>query len=266
MNDLVLEILLTERQFTVAALAGNAGAGGCFLALAADHVWARNGVLLNPHYKSMGNLYGSEYWTYLLPRRVAPEAARTLMHDRLPVSAAQAAALGLVDAALRRRPRPFRAEVAARAQALAADPGFEPALQARSTPARRRRSRQATGRLPRRGTGAHEAQLLRLRPQLPRRAPRLRGQGAALAHAAVAGKAQGAKTKAPLSGACLPHQTKARGALRPADAVDPALPGPSVAPLRGGAEGVRGWFNYRGVILKLPSFATSISLFRNAAL
>jgi putative two-component system hydrogenase maturation factor HypX/HoxX len=98
MNDLVLEILLAERQFTVAAMAGNAGAGGAFLALAADRVWARNGVLLNPHYRSMGNLYGSEYWTYLLPRRVTPEAAHTLMHNRLPVSAAQAVALGLVDA------------------------------------------------------------------------------------------------------------------------------------------------------------------------
>ena len=49
---------------------GNAGAGGAFLALAADRVYARDGVVLNPHYKSMGNLYGSEYWTYLLPRRV----------------------------------------------------------------------------------------------------------------------------------------------------------------------------------------------------
>ena len=33
-------------------------------------VWARRGVVLNPHYKNMGNLYGSEYWTYLLPRRL----------------------------------------------------------------------------------------------------------------------------------------------------------------------------------------------------
>jgi hypothetical protein len=34
------------------------------------------GVMLNPHYKNMGNLYGSEYWTYLLPRRVGEEGAR----------------------------------------------------------------------------------------------------------------------------------------------------------------------------------------------
>lgn len=132
MNDLVLEILLTDRQLTVAALAGNAGAGGCFLALAADHVWARRGVLLNPHYKSMGNLYGSEYWTYLLPRRVAPAAAQTLMHSRLPVGAVQAAALGLVDAALDGDESSFAATVASRAQALAADPGFAATLQAKA--------------------------------------------------------------------------------------------------------------------------------------
>ncbi len=132
MNDLVLEILQTDRQLTVAAMAGNAGAGGCFLALAADHVWARAGVLLNPHYKSMGNLYGSEYWTYLLPRRVAPEAARSMMDGRLPVSAAQAAVLGLVDACFGHDHQSFRAEVAAHAQALADASDFEQALQAKT--------------------------------------------------------------------------------------------------------------------------------------
>jgi len=132
MNDLVLEILGTDRQLTVAALAGNAGAGGCFLALAADHVWARCGVLLNPHYKGMGNLYGSEYWTYLLPRRVAPDAARTLMDNRLPIGAAQAAALGLVDASFGTEPAAFQAEVAARARALADDPDFDRLLQVRN--------------------------------------------------------------------------------------------------------------------------------------
>ena len=120
---------------------GNAGAGGVFLALTSDRVLAREAVILNPHYKGMGNLYGSEYWTYLLPRRVAPQAARTLMHERLPVSAAQAAALGLVDAHFGGDHAAFAAEVAARARALAADPGFDEALQARN---RRRAADEAT--------------------------------------------------------------------------------------------------------------------------
>ena len=52
--------------------AGDTAAGGVPLALAADHVVARDDVVLNPYYQHMGGLYGSEYWTYLLPRRVGP--------------------------------------------------------------------------------------------------------------------------------------------------------------------------------------------------
>ena len=59
-----------DDKLVVAALQGNAGAGGVILALAADQVWARPGVVLNPHYQGMSGLYGSEYWTYLLPKRV----------------------------------------------------------------------------------------------------------------------------------------------------------------------------------------------------
>ena len=119
MNDLVLEILQTPNQLTIAALAGNAGAGGVFLALAADEVVVRDGAVLNPHYRAMGNLYGSEYWTYLLPRRMADARARSMMESRLPVGAARAAALGLVDACLAREPATFRAEAMARALAWA---------------------------------------------------------------------------------------------------------------------------------------------------
>jgi putative two-component system hydrogenase maturation factor HypX/HoxX len=125
MNDLVREIIDTRQQITIAALRGNAGAGGVFLALAADRVFARDGVILNPHYRGMGNLYGSEYWTYLLPLRVGPEAARALAQGRLPMSAPQAAACGLIDDHFAADVAAFAAEVAARAHALAADPGFE---------------------------------------------------------------------------------------------------------------------------------------------
>ncbi len=119
MNDLALELINTEQQITVAALAGNAGAGGCFLARAADLVWARNAVLLNPHYKNMGNLYGSEYWTYLLPRRVGPEAAAAIMHNRQPLPAQRAREIGFIDACLDGDVAQFCAAVAQRAAALA---------------------------------------------------------------------------------------------------------------------------------------------------
>jgi putative two-component system hydrogenase maturation factor HypX/HoxX len=97
MDDLALAWITTTDRLTVSVLRGNAGAGGAFLALASDEVWAHRGVVLNPHYKNMGNLYGSEYWTYLLPRRLGDEGARALMRRRLPVGALEAKALGLVD-------------------------------------------------------------------------------------------------------------------------------------------------------------------------
>lgn len=124
MNDLALELITTERQITVAALNGNTGAGGCFLARAADLVWAREAVILNPHYKNMGNLYGSEYWTYLLPRRVGEDGARAIMRNRQPLTAQRALDIGFTDACLAGDVPAFHAEVAQRAAALGTDPDF----------------------------------------------------------------------------------------------------------------------------------------------
>jgi putative two-component system protein, hydrogenase maturation factor HypX/HoxX len=126
-DDLALAILTTESHLTVSALQGNAGAGGVFLALAADRVVARSGIVLNPHYKGMGNLYGSEYWTYLLPRRVGSDGAKRLTDARLPLGTAGARAIGLIDAHYGDSPATFLAETIARAQELAG-PGFEQRL------------------------------------------------------------------------------------------------------------------------------------------
>jgi len=52
MNGLVHEVLDTDSHVVVSAMAGNAGAGGVPLALAADEVCARPGVVLNPHHKA----------------------------------------------------------------------------------------------------------------------------------------------------------------------------------------------------------------------
>ena len=94
MNDLVEEIIRTDRQLTVAVLRSNAGAGGAVMAAACDHVWIRSGVVLNVHYQTMG-LYGSEYWTYVLPRRVGAENARRLTQDCMPTLASEAQSMGL---------------------------------------------------------------------------------------------------------------------------------------------------------------------------
>jgi putative two-component system hydrogenase maturation factor HypX/HoxX len=118
----------TDTHLTIAALRGNAAAGGVFLALAADCVLARSGIVLNPHYRNMGNLYGSEYWTYLLPRRVGAAEAGALMARRLPLGAPEARRLGLIDDHAGPEPAEFRALVDARAAALAASSGFAEAL------------------------------------------------------------------------------------------------------------------------------------------
>jgi putative two-component system hydrogenase maturation factor HypX/HoxX len=120
MDDVALEVLTLTDRITVAALHGNAGAGGCFLALAADVVWAHAGVVLNPHYKNMGNLYGSEYWTYSLPRRIGEAASRSLMQERVPLTAADAVASSLLDASFGESAQDFGEQVMERTLALAA--------------------------------------------------------------------------------------------------------------------------------------------------
>ncbi len=129
MNDLVHAIITTNRQLTIAALQGNAGAGGVFLSLAADSIYARESVILNPHYKSMGNLYGSEYWTYLLPKRVSKDNAASLTQNRLPISAQEACEIGLIDDCFELNPVDFKKKISQLAEALATDPNYPALLQ-----------------------------------------------------------------------------------------------------------------------------------------
>jgi len=130
-DDLARAIIETDSHLTVAALQGNAGAGGVFLARAADEVWARNGVILNPHYKDMGNLYGSEYWTYLLPRYAGAENAERITRARLPMGVGEAQALGLVNRAFGVSPVEFVDITQRRATELAHVPAYADRLQAK---------------------------------------------------------------------------------------------------------------------------------------
>lgn len=131
MDDVVHEILCTTDRLVIAALQGNAGAGGCFLALAADRVWAHGGVVLNPHYRNMGNLYGSEYWTYTLPRRLGPQALQSWRERRLPLSARQAQQMGLLDAVLSPGAAGFEAQARAEALRLAAADDLQQLIEAK---------------------------------------------------------------------------------------------------------------------------------------
>lgn len=121
--DDVCAELLSARQLVVSGVTGNAGAGGVMLALAADIVFARADIVLNPHYKSMG-LYGSEYWTYSLPRAVGPAIAEQLTQACLPVSASQALQLGMVQEVGPRCPDEFSLWLLQRANAVLSDPAY----------------------------------------------------------------------------------------------------------------------------------------------
>ncbi|GAB6065310.1 hydrogenase maturation protein [Aquifex pyrophilus] len=107
-DDVCEEILKTPDKLTVAGMQGNAGAGGVFMALNCDFVFAREGVVLNPHYKNIGNLYGSEFWTYILPRRVGWEMGKEVMENRMPISSRKAKEIGLIDDVFGKTPKEFR--------------------------------------------------------------------------------------------------------------------------------------------------------------
>jgi putative two-component system hydrogenase maturation factor HypX/HoxX len=130
-DDLVHAILTNTGQLTVAALAGNAAAGGLMLALAADQVWCRSGAVLNPHYRLMG-LHGSEYWTYTLPRRVGAREAARLTQACLPVTPYSALRSGLVDHVIACDAAAFRAQVTALAGQLVSSPVYQTLLAAKA--------------------------------------------------------------------------------------------------------------------------------------
>jgi putative two-component system hydrogenase maturation factor HypX/HoxX len=121
-DDLVRDIVRTDSHLVISALGGDAGAGGVPLALAADIVLAREDAVLNPYYQHMGGLYGSEYWTYLLPRRVGAQTARLTSAPFTPIGAPQAARIGLIDDAFGASLEVFRDRTRHIAERLAADP------------------------------------------------------------------------------------------------------------------------------------------------
>jgi len=82
-------------------------------------VIARSGIVMNPHYKDMGNLYGSEFWTYLLPQRVNKQQAKKIIETRLPIGTTEAQRLGLIDRAFGKSATGFRYMIKQYAESLA---------------------------------------------------------------------------------------------------------------------------------------------------
>ncbi len=122
-DDVVREILETDSHLVISALCGDAAAGGVPFAVAADHVVARKDVVLNPYYQHMGGLYGSEYWTYVLPRRVGPEVTAELTGIKSgkfdPIGTRRAKEIGLIDDVFGDDAAGFRTQVRAVASKLA---------------------------------------------------------------------------------------------------------------------------------------------------
>ena len=126
-DDIVQEIISMNNKLTVAALRNNAGAGGAIMPLACDKVLARDGVVLNPHYLTMG-LFGSEYWTYLLPKRVGDNKAKELIESCMPILASQACKLGMVDQVLPEDWNHYHLLLQKECEILASDANYFPAL------------------------------------------------------------------------------------------------------------------------------------------
>lgn len=123
-NDLVLEILTMTDKLTVAALRSGAGAGGVMLALACDRVVVRDGIVLNPHYRTMG-LYGSEYWTYSLPRRVGAKKAKQITEGCMPMLANEALKINLADEILSKDWKLYHEQLNDYCGSLADSAGFD---------------------------------------------------------------------------------------------------------------------------------------------
>jgi len=121
-DDVVREVIETDSHLVIAALSGDAAAGGVPFALAADHVVAREDAVLNPYYQHMGGLYGSEYWTYLLPRRVGHAMTAELTGTFTAIGTRRAVEIGLIDAAFGETVGSFRAQLGGLAARLARHP------------------------------------------------------------------------------------------------------------------------------------------------
>ncbi|WP_406030940.1 enoyl-CoA hydratase-related protein [Nocardioides sp. NBC_00163] len=127
-DELCLAIAEAE-QLTIAAFTANAGAGGVMAGLCADITVSRAGVVLNPYY-DMG-IFGSELHTWGLPSRVGAEKADELLGAKLPISAAEAARIGMVSDLGPRDAAEFEGWLRHLAQSVAEPEAYVPALAAR---------------------------------------------------------------------------------------------------------------------------------------
>ncbi len=170
-DDIVRDVVETDSHLVISALSGDAAAGGVPMALAADHVVAREDVVLNPYYRHMGGLYGSEYWTYLLPRRIGHELTAELTETVPAGRHAQGRRDRPDRRGLRRERRKLPGAAARARRAPRAPPGRRALARGEAPSADARRAAEAAQHLPHGGAGALPRQLLRVGQELSRSAP-----------------------------------------------------------------------------------------------
>ena len=120
-DDVIKEVFSMKHKVTVAAVQGNAGAGGAMAPLAADLVWTHSGSVINAHYKTM-YLFGSEYWTYFLPQRVGKKTALEITDSARPMLAKEAVELGMYDRLLAKNKEEFNVVLPFEAKQLVKSP------------------------------------------------------------------------------------------------------------------------------------------------
>lgn len=95
-NKIVKAIYRMSDKVTISAIQANAGAGGVYLAFATDYCFAKDEVVLNPHYKNMG-LYGSELHSATAALKLGNSILNHLKDSARPLLVQEAASLKLID-------------------------------------------------------------------------------------------------------------------------------------------------------------------------
>jgi putative two-component system protein, hydrogenase maturation factor HypX/HoxX len=103
---------------------GHASAGGVALAAACDKICVRQGALLNLNYKSMG-LFGSEYSTYTLPKRIGYDKTIELIENCRSLGVQEAKHIGLIDGTIPDCFDTFEKKIKIMAETLARHQNYE---------------------------------------------------------------------------------------------------------------------------------------------
>lgn len=120
-NEVIKTIYSMNNKVTVSAMQVSAGAGGVYLALATDLTFAKEGIVLNPHYKNMG-LFGSELQSLTAARKFGPAILNHMKESAQPMLVSEAEQLKVLNTLQLREGESFFEGVIRKAEELVAEP------------------------------------------------------------------------------------------------------------------------------------------------